>query len=625
MCGFGGTINWKKKVTIEKLTKAANAVSFRGPDNTDLRLYDLNFKEQQSEGEIAVFFNRLAIIDLDKRSNQPFENERYLLVFNGEIYNYKEIRGQLQSRDISFLTSSDTEVLFQALINYGVTVIEQLNGMFAFVFIDKIERKIILARDRTGIKPLIFQLSHSGFAFASETDSVIRFSESKPAISQTAINLYLSLQYVPTPFTVWENIFKLPPGCYAEECIDDLKNNKGITPIQYWNVYVQANKQLNEERDLETLMCNSIESQLQSDVPLGFFLSSGIDSSLLAALVNAHFSGNKQFDFFTVAFNNESEVEADEYQDANNFLEGLMNKNFVHHPLYINPSSIQDEVMAMYTYLDEPFGDYAVMLNYVISKKAKEHVTVVLSGDGSDELFWGYPRYNEWVNHNEKIKAATYSRHLEKVAAFIPQTSLKEKVQRRYSSDVVINYLNIVSATEFSKKELLSGNQWWWQGINNIKCREDLPALVDFKTYLPDCMFYKVDRSSMGASLEVRVPYLDNHVVNYALQMNVVKKSTKKFSTKAPAKELLMKLAPHYQITLPKKGFSLPLRDWITNDWKTIVFSKEVMRYLADLELLETYKALLNSHFNKNRDCSVAIWRLMNLALWYKTKKELLG
>lgn len=624
MCGFGGTISWNQKISYERLKKAAFSVAFRGPDNTGLRLLDLNFTDRQNEGEVALFFNRLAILDLDPRSNQPFENERYLLLFNGEIYNHKSIKGKLQRKGISFNTSSDTEVLFYALINYGVSIIDQLNGMFSFAFIDKTERRIILARDRVGVKPLVFRLNAAGFSFASEVDSIIRLSDCKPSISYQAINLYLSLQYIPTPYTIWENVFKLPPGSYIEESIDDLRTKESIVPVTYWDAYSEACKPAAETRDIEACLSDSIESQMQADVPLGFFLSSGIDSSLLAALVNVNFGQQKQFDFFTVSFDKQSATEADEYQDASVFLNAFNNKNFNHHALHINPSLIVEELMTMYAYVDEPFGDYATMMNFVISRKAKEHVTVVLSGDGADELFWGYPRYNEWAAHLKKVNASKYSRHMEKLATALPQTLLKEKVLRRYSTHPVGSYLDIVAGIEFDRETLQLSDQWWRSGLDDMTQRNDLPALIDMKTYLPDCMFYKVDRSSMGASLEVRVPYMDNSVISLALQMDHDRKVNSRYATKAPLKELLMRLAPHYKIDLPKRGFSLPLNEWVTNQWRELIFSSVIRDSLSELKLSGMYSRFLEAHYYRGKNRSIEIWRLLNLALWFKTKKEMI-
>jgi|GEM_PF-1241161 len=626
MCGFGGIINWKRTITRETLSTTAEKVSFRGPDDTGLRLYDSNFVRQQDQGEIALFFNRLAIIDLDKRSNQPFENERYVLVFNGEIYNYQELRDELRRENISFETSSDTEVLFNALIRYGVAAIGKLNGMFAFCFIDKKERKIILARDRTGIKPVCYYNGDSCFAFASETDSIVRLIGKRPDVSQKTINSFLSLQYVPTPYTIWENVYKLPPGCYIEEYIDKLGNKTELNPIAYVNSYQKAvEEKSNTNADLESLLCNSLRMQLQADVPLGLFLSSGIDSSVLAALINRHFSKEQQFNFFTVAFDDNVKYKDDESKDAKAFLEGFKNKNFSHHILHVNPSIMGEVVSSMYEFLDEPFGDYAVMMNYVVSRKAREHVTVVLSGDGSDELFWGYTRYTQWMNLRQNFGWVKHLSPMNRLVNVMPKSRLKRKLAHRLTADPLHQYMNMVASGHFTVDDFIKDKNYWWAGgIDELRTRRDLPSLVDMKTYLPDCMFYKVDRSSMGASLEVRVPFLDNAIVDFALRMGIDEKSTTEFATKSPLKKILRQLAPHYRFDLPKRGFSFPLREWLTKEWKEMVYSENVKDHLASFGLLDEFNYVLKEHYQHNRDFSIEVWRLLNLALWYETKKKIL-
>ncbi len=624
MCGFGGIISSKKTTSESGLRAIAGKVSFRGPDDTGVRIYNMDFEAQADQGQIGLFFNRLAIIDLDKRSNQPFENERYVLVFNGEIYNYRELRSDLVKENVLFETSSDTEVLFNLLIKYGTSSIGRLNGMFAFCFFDKKERRVILSRDRTGIKPVCYYNSDSTFAFGSEVDSIIRMIGQRPPVSQRSIDSFFSLQYIPTPDTIWENVFKLPPGSYIEECVDNLGGQKVLKPVAYFDPHqIATDNSGNAGACLETLLANSLKMQLQADVPLGLFLSSGIDSSVLAALINKHFSQDQQFNFYTVAFDENVKYKDDESKDAKAFLEGFRNTNFSHHILHVNPSVMGEVVSSMYNFIDEPFGDYAVMMNYVVSRKAREHVTVVLSGDGSDELFWGYTRYSQWTNLRQKSDWIKPLQPMNRLVDVMPNSRLKRKLAHRLSSDPLRQYMNMVASGHFTVDAFIKDKNYWWaQGIDALKARPDLPSLVDMKTYLPDCMFYKVDRSSMGASLEVRVPFLDNDVINYALRMGLREKSTPDFATKSPLKKMLRELAPHYKFDLPKRGFSFPLRDWLSNEWKEIVYSTTVREHLTTFGLKEEFDYILKDYYKNNRDVSVEVWRMVNLALWYEAKKN---
>lgn len=621
MCGFAGIINREQKLSKRQVSEIAGRVSFRGPDHTGISVYDTDFIKQES-GETAFFFNRLSILDLDSRSNQPFENDRYTLIFNGEIYNYQIIKKELQNKGIVFHTTSDSEVLFRALIHFGVSIIERLNGMFAFVFIDRLKHRFILARDRMGVKPLYIALQDKCIAFGSEIDSIIRLLPKKPKLSEKSIDLYLALQYVPTPHTIWNGVAKLPPGCYMEGCVNDLKQGRQIAPKVYWDAYKQIEKEPFNQ-GLESLLAESIQSQLQSDVPLGFFLSSGIDSSLLAAVVNKHFRTRQKFNFFTVAFNQDTTSE--ESNDAVRFLKGFNNDSFTHHLLYVDSNSLKQSITTMYEYVDEPFGDNATILNYGISRKAREHVTVALSGDGADELFWGYPRYNQWSKYKSHFLNSKLFNPLRFGLRFLPKGRIQNALQHRMESDPLALYFYLVTSRLRNIDAIVNdSSSWWTKGIDSLLTREDLASIVDLKTYLPDCMFYKVDRSSMGASLEVRVPYMDNQIIDYGLRLTLKEKSTARFPNKAPLKELLVKLAPHFNINQPKKGFSFPLREWLTKDWKDLTYSFITKDKLQLVGLNESYCKLLDAHYRRGIDCTTELWHLLNLMLWLDNKNKYL-
>lgn len=604
MCGFAGILNSSTTFNSRQIYEIASKVAFRGPDSTNVIVLDENIRNSDS-GCSALFFNRLAIIDLDPRSNQPFGNERYTLLFNGEIYNYKNLKKQLKDQGETFITESDTEVLFKLLIKEGSKCINSLNGMFAFFFLDRNTGEFIIARDRVGIKPLYYRIEDSSIIFGSEADSIIRFSDKNKRINFEAINWYLMLQYIPTPLTIYDNIWKLPPGCFIQSSINELKNQKAVKPQIYWDAYnVIREAKYDPNGDLESLLTDSLNIQLNSDVPLGLFLSSGIDSSLLAAVINKHFNNNL-YNFYTVAFY--ESTDKDESIDAQQFIKGFNNSNFRHHKLVL---AQQDLIMAfneLYVYTDEPFGDNAVLLNYAISKKAKEHVTVALSGDGGDELFWGYTRYNEF----QKYK-------------FHPIKNIAQKIlssfSNNFNNDPIYRYWRSVSSNYFLDYNIVNTNELWWNKGFTFNKRKDLPYIVDLKSYLPDCMFYKVDRSSMGTSLEVRVPLLDNYIIDYALSLPLDQKSNDYYSSKAPLKRMLKKLAPHYNFSLPKKGFGFPLDKWLRNDFKDDVLNLINNIHFNDLGLEEGIKKMIVDFYNKKNNEVYTIWYIFNLLKWYKQK-----
>jgi asparagine synthase (glutamine-hydrolysing) len=277
----------------------------------------------------------------------------------------------------------------------------------------------------------------------------------------------------------------------------------------------------------------------------------------------------------------------------------------------------------MYNYIDEPFGDCAAMLNHSISVKAKEYVTVVLSGDGADELFWGYPRYNQWADNLSHRSHSILIKPIQFAINHLSERPLKSALQFRMENDPLALYFYHVTSRIRNIDTLIHKDSCWWRnGISSLTNRKDLASIIDIKTYLPDCMLYKVDRSSMGASLEVRVPYLDNDIIDYGLSLNLEEKSTKYFPNKAPLKELLLKLAPHYNINLKKKGFSLPLKDWISSDWKNLTYSFLTKDNFQSIGLSKNYCKLLDYHYKKNIDYSYELWYLLNLMIWVENKNR---
>lgn len=622
MCGFAGIINNDFPVHRRQLTDIAACSKFRGPDSCGLRIYDAGLLESPV-GVHAFFFNRLAIIDIDHRSDQPFENERYTLLFNGEIYNYKELRRQLLQNGYAFHTSSDTEVLFYALQCWGKDALSRLNGMFAFCFIDRQESTFMIARDRMGIKPLYYSRCGNGFIFASELHSVLRLSHQQAVIDQQSVKMYLWMQFIPTPYTGIEGIFKLPPGNYMTGSWQPSVPAVISAPLPFWDAYeaVRQNEKEAMRDGLEQALRDTLKRQLVADVPLGLFLSSGVDSSLLAALVHTYFSKDRQFNFYTVAFS--EATSSDESQDAINFIKGFNNPALVSHSLVIDPGLIGKQLDDLYDYVDEPFADPAVLLNRVISAKAREQVTVALSGDGADELFWGYTRYRYWQHKVVQLggggielkgactKWASY---------FLPLTHHRTLAALAAEPDSVKRHFNYFLHPFFKGKvspTVYEADIWALQNVGTVRNRKDLTAILDLKTYLSDAMLYKVDRASMAASLEVRVPYLDNIVVDYALAMPLSDKSNASHMHKAPLKALLQYLAPHYQINKPKKGFSFPLDKWLSTAWK------EKTADIVDAESLRSvglegkaYLPVIHQYYNGKRRNCLPVWYLLNLVMW---------
>jgi asparagine synthase (glutamine-hydrolysing) len=621
MCGFAGILNNSFPLSEETCWDIAQKSSFRGPDSCRIRLYNEYLKASPS-GNNAVFFNRLAIIDLDARSNQPFEDDRYTLLFNGEIYNYLELKKELLASGYIFKTTSDTEVLFFALQHWGTAGLSKLNGMFSFCWIDRERKSVVLARDRMGIKPLCYRQQGKAFLFGSEIDSILRMSDSLPAIDENSIQHFLWMQYIPTPHTILKGVHKLPPGHFIEFNWQALEQEHPIRTTAYWDAFELVKKEGvgSNHNTLESVLVSSLSRQLIADVPLGLFLSSGVDSSLLAALVCKHFSGDRDVNFFTVAFT--ESTTSDESGDAQQFIRGLKNPRLKSHILEINPELIGNRLVDMYEYFDEPFGDPTSLLNWVISSKAREHVTVALSGDGADELFWGYERYNKWQNPSLNLKKGIRIPGIQArlIKPFLPGRYLKAKAALELERNPLHRFFTLFLSPAL--KHLVGQPPWemdiWaMQNISGIKDRDDFAALMDIKTYLADAMLYKVDRASMAASLEVRVPYLDNMVVDYALSSSLHDKSDGQFRNKAMLKKLLLQLAPHYDIQRPKKGFNFPLEKWLRLQWRDMVLSLITKENLLMLGLdYHIYLPMVTRYYAGEKRFCVTVWYLLNLVLW---------
>jgi asparagine synthase (glutamine-hydrolysing) len=628
MCGFAGLFNNLFSLNKQQVSDIAGCVSFRGPDSQGIRLFDHEFK-MDDKGINVLFFNRLAILDLDARSDQPFEDERYSLVFNGEIYNYAELKNLLVREGYSFHTSSDTEVLFYSLQLWGVKALERLNGMFAFCWIDRKEKRFLLARDRMGIKPLYFQQQGKVFRFSSELDSILRLSDTLPEIEPSAVQMFLWMQFIPTPFTIVKGVFKLPPGHYLQGTWKGLESQERLEPVSYWDAYSYVptpDKNINITR-LEGILQECLSRQLVADVPLGLFLSSGVDSSLLAALVNKYFAKSNKFNFFTVAFG--EDTSSDESQEALTYIRGFNNPSLVSHTLFIDSQLLGNHLDNLYNYFDEPFGDPASLLNWVISKKAREHVKVALSGDGADELFWGYRRYGQWKQPSLSLfNRLDIGKGLAKcLRPFLPGQYWKAKASLELEPDPLYRHFTLFLAPvliHLMDKPVWQQPIWAIKGVEGIKLREDLVAMLDIKTYLADAMLYKVDRASMAESLEIRVPYLDNSVIDYALSLPFQNKSNVQFEYKAIMKLLLKQLAPHFNINRPKKGFNFPLDKWLRFSWRDRALSLINKNNLNALGLDDVgYLKILQQYYRGDKKNCIAVWFLLNLVIWHNKFKKI--
>ena len=497
MCGIYLTnIPFSNKQVEQKLEK----IRFRGPDNISV------LKNEN----ISLGHLRLSILDLDKRSNQPFIFEYLTLVYNGEIYNFKEVKNSLIQEGYSFETTSDTEVLLKGYHAWGEKILDRINGMFAFAVYDENKKSVFIARDRLGVKPLYYSWQNGELELCSQLAPL-----NKDKLDQEAISIYLQTGYIPSPFSIYEEIKKLPPGQYATF---NLKENKKEIH-SYWDLkeveesnisYEDAKEQLHE------LIVDAVKIRLQSDVPYGSFLSGGIDSALVSSIANS--IQKEKLKTFTIGFDNK---EFDESQVAEQFAKIIGSD---HHLI----PSTQEELPALldvfFKAYDEPFADSSAIPSLLLNKKVKPHVTVVLSGDGGDESFLGYNHF-EWARKVYGLFLIPF--FLRRLATyFIPFKWIGKRGPSIKNIMLMKNFNEFIESifTGFDTLLLKDKKQWmshYHKYLFLSKNKFQKVADLNLKLWLENDSNVKVDRSSMASSVEVRSPFLDYRIIEFARKLPV--------------------------------------------------------------------------------------------------------
>lgn len=557
MCGITGYIS--TKITQQELKASVQSIAHRGPDNQSLWV----------EGNSGLGHARLSIFDLSAQANQPMisHDGRYVIVYNGEVYNFKQLA---EKYNIYTKTTSDTEVILELFSLIGHRFVNEMNGMFAGAIFDKQEQKLFLFRDRMGIKPLYYFFSGEDFAFASEIKALVRFEVIKNNLihNKDSISQFLHLGYIPNPNTFFENIYKFPSGS-----IGIFSENK-LDIQSYWQVeqkilYNSDSDVSVTKKQLEKLLISSVTKRLNSDVPLGTFLSGGIDSSLVTAIAQKIASSNVKT--FSIGFK-ESKFNEAEY--ANTVAAKLGTD---HHEFMVSETDVLELVDDYFNAYDEPFADSSGFPTMLVSKLAKKYVSVILSGDGGDELFHGYGMYN-WANRINNPAFRIFGKSAELGLSLFFE---KYKRYKRYFESVGKDHLksHIFSQEQgfFSEKELekLLVKYQDSHFDENILCKRKLSpveeqAIFDLKFYLQDDLLTKVDRASMHYSLEVRVPLLDHSIVEFALNLNPVLKMNGK-EQKYLLKQVLFDYLPKEMFDRPKWGFSIPLEKWLKTDLRYLL------------------------------------------------------
>ncbi|MGF1556642.1 asparagine synthase (glutamine-hydrolyzing) [Paucihalobacter sp.] len=605
MCGiYGTTIQYTEQQIKAKLKRTA----FRGPDQMGVQVYKGN------KSQVSLGHNRLSIIDLDARSNQPFKYVSNInIVFNGEIFNFRLLKAELLQKGYKFRTTSDTEVICAAYLEYGENCVRHFNGMFAFVLYDENKNLLFGARDRMGQKPFYYYHNGKQFEFSSQISSIQLFNNNL-SISNKAIKLYLSWGNIPDPFSIFNEIQKLKAGhsfVYKLETGD-------LNIKQYWDIDFQGDNHfkgsfIDAKESLEVLVKDAVKIRLFADVPVGVFLSGGVDSSLISAM--AQKTSDAKIKTFSVKFNEKGFDESVYAQRVANHL------NTDHHVIECNYNEGIGLIDNFSHFYDEPFADSSAVPSMLLSKYTKQQVTVALSGDAGDENFIGYHRY-DWIRRANILMKTPHQ--LRKIIASLlylsPYHRHKTIAYILKLNNVNDAYLKVMSSFESSKHSIdyldqITETKYLYHTHKNLYERV---SDFDLKTYLNWDINTKVDRASMAYSLEVRSPLQDYRIVEFARSLPTKFKYSNG-TMKYLLKELLYDHIPKDIFNRPKAGFTMPFAEWFRNELKDYVldelYNQKELATITNIDSTEINKKI-KAHMTGKRNNYSFIWNLLVLKQW---------
>lgn len=653
MCGITGFLGFPAAaVPGDVLESMAAAIAHRGPDDHGYWL--------DAEQEVALGHRRLSIVDLSPNGHQPMSSAdgRFVLAFNGEIYDFMDVRAELEAAGSApaWRGHSDTEVLLAAISAWGVErTLRRVSGMFALALWDRAERRLVLARDRIGEKPVFYGWSGNAFVFASELKALRQWPAWRPEIDRGAIALLMRHNYVPAPYSIYRRIFKLLPGSFMAVTLDDARRGPGPDPREplplhcYWS-FRDTVRSATAERfrggeweaadQLEQLLRTSIGRQMIADVPLGAFLSGGVDSSTVVALMQTQ--STAPIRTFTIGFHE------DAYDEAVHARAVARHLGTDHTELYVTPAEAMSVIPDLPTLYDEPFADSSQIPTYLVSRMARSHVTVSLSGDAGDELFGGYDRYflgrrvwNRigWIPRSVRRTGARlltalpperWERLFTRIGPFLPPAA-----RQRNPGDKLYKLAEILGAAR--PEEFYRGlvSHWRHPSALVVDGREpatmltlpgEWPKLDDFTermmyldslSYLPDDILVKVDRAAMGVSLETRVPLLDQAIIEFAWRLPLAMK-VRNGTGKWLLRQVLYRHVPAKLIERPKMGFGVPIDSWLRGpmrDWAESLLDEHRLRSEGWFDPAPI-RAAWADHLSGRRNLQYLLWDVLMFQAW---------
>ena len=647
MCGITGFVtnnNFSLEFSLNLLNKMSLKQKHRGPDSSGTFVDPIN--------NLFIAHQRLSIHDLTNAGAQPMISScgNHILVFNGEIYNYEEIRKKLNSRNnIDWRGSSDTEVLLQCILIYGIEqTVNLIDGMFAFAYYDKIKNNLFLARDPFGEKPLYLYVESQSFAFSSELSAIELFAP-KLTLDQQSVSSQLLYSYVPDDKSIYKEVRKVLPGHYIEFALDSRAGFTLYKVTEYWSAYETAIKCINEQKNatleesivnIEESLEKSIIQRMDSDVPLGAFLSGGIDSTCVTALMQKN--STKKIKTFSIGFNDRNYNEAEHAKSVANVL------GTEHNELYVSAKDIINIIPHIHEIYDEPFSDSSQIPTYIVSKFAREKVTVVLTGDAGDELFGGYNRHilGDRLENVIDRYPLPLRKYLSKVLKILSPNSYDSlsgiieqisfgKISVKGLGDKTHKFSDVISSTnslELYKKLITTGGDCL--PLNNpyktiqesifdnptLNFSEQM-MLQDTIGYMRNDILTKVDRASMANSLETRVPFLSRDVFNTAWQTPFEHKIYKG-NGKYPLKTIASKYVPQQIIDRPKSGFGVPIYQWLRDelrDWAEDLLHKNNLEKSGCLDV-EFVNHCWEQHLSGKKNMQYILWNILMFQQWYLSK-----
>jgi len=613
MCGIVGVINLNREpARLQELEVMNQAIAHRGPDGDGFFVHE----------NIGFAHRRLAIID-PRDGVQPFysDDKSVVITYNGEVYNYVELRRELEN-EFPFHTQSDTEVVLKAYQKWGIACLERFRGMFAFAIYDQNRNKVFIVRDRVGIKPLYYYRNPQRLVFASEISAILKAEGVSHQIDENNISEFFRYQYVRAPRTMYRNMFKLEQGYYLE--IDTLSGE--VKKERYWHLPIDIQKRSEADwlEELNEVLDDTVRMCVRSDVPFGAFLSGGLDSSLVVAIMSKYLE--QPVRTFSIGFNEEQHSELPYAAQASQ----IIGTN--HFPKVVTPNLAEDILAKLVVHFGEPFGDSSAIPTYYVSQASREHVKMVLSGDGGDELFGGYNTYRSLYRILQKKKWRTLYADKIRGALGIPQIGLYSRINNNNYRELYNTSMQAFNERElrtFLRKDIPvqpSQDDFEFESLGG----ENFDPITyfqaqDYKTYMVDDVLTKVDRMSMANSLEVRVPLLDHKVVELAFRMPLnlkLKLGRADFRNEIITKYILKKSAARFYpdsfLHRPKQGFGIPIIEWCQNDLKLLITEKLADRKNPIYEWVDFYPVcrLLGNFYTGHGGSEAQIWYLFMFSLW---------